>query len=118
MTAYINGNAKPCPFCGKMPFVIHHDRREGYQIKCDNPFCPAMPESIIFDSEQLAISAWNIRPETPCHSCSDCLHFKCKDPKFRVTISKCEVFGINMSPNDQIPWCEYFQQFDYDEVER
>ena len=54
---------EPCPFCGGKAIVYPYNKSQ-FDVSCyeDNSKCPIWPSSRkIFDTEQEAIKAWNIR---------------------------------------------------------
>lgn len=59
-------NLKPCPFCGGQANMIKRSLFDGpkkYYVECgiEFGFCPVLPESQMYDTEQDAADAWNKR---------------------------------------------------------
>jgi hypothetical protein len=56
-----------CPFCGEFPVVLQHYDENGYSygyfVRCSAipALCPALPQTIIFETPEEAIATWNIR---------------------------------------------------------
>ena len=49
-----------CPFCGESAEL--KEEKDSIFVECSNPECAFKPKSIkCFDSEELAIKAWNTR---------------------------------------------------------
>lgn len=59
-------NLKPCPFCGgkaKMKEHLHTDGSKEYTVECalEFKFCPVIPMSWAYDTEQEVADTWNKR---------------------------------------------------------
>ncbi len=59
---------KPCPFCGRKPTKVRQHQVAGmgriyYSIGCvaPNSSCAVKPHTRFFNSEEVAIEAWNRR---------------------------------------------------------
>jgi hypothetical protein len=55
---------KPCPFCGNTGVVQRKISRAAWLIYCPSEphICPVSVETVWFESEERAASAWNTRP--------------------------------------------------------
>ena len=52
----------PCPFCGGLVrYTRAYDDLSGWMVECSNICCVICPETDIYDTEDLARSAWNMR---------------------------------------------------------
>lgn len=56
---------KPCPFCGKMPYiftgVLIKEDAVIYQVYCNNANCAMQPSTMFQPKKQMAIDEWNER---------------------------------------------------------
>ena len=52
---------KPCPFCGGEADII--DNEYYVDVSCRNYRCRGFADSLMFESEEEAIEAWNRRVE-------------------------------------------------------
>ena len=59
---------KPCPFCGEDKFIelvnidyIGDTYVNEYKVECHRHDCLVCPETLLFDTEKEAVTAWNTR---------------------------------------------------------
>jgi len=54
---------KPCPFCGKLPYLIYDVHNGIFEIGCNNRRCKVIVYTNEINEKQKAIAAWNKRTE-------------------------------------------------------
>lgn len=55
-------NFKPCPFCGKRPFMRHVcTMLDTYKVYCGNEDCCVSPQTRWYYKKEQAVAAWNRR---------------------------------------------------------
>jgi len=55
---------KPCPFCGKEPFVEYLQNQSGsysWSVICVHDGCPADTVEVVEDDKAFVIEQWNTR---------------------------------------------------------
>ncbi len=57
MASPIIEDAKPCPWCGRKPYIIKDEIMISYRVGCSNPNCPI--ESFVYNTPEMAVAWWN-----------------------------------------------------------
>lgn len=61
----------PCPFCGHEAKIVcvDTDRYDDWYVYCPGEYdCPAVSETLMFETKDEAIAAWNTRAERTCEA--------------------------------------------------